>query len=208
MSGSSSTTRSLGILRLQISDLRFQIDFRLQICPRLTYLTHLTRRQSHGERTAFAFDALYGHRPAVCGHDVLHHRETDAGAPDVTGRGSRSARELLKNARLFGWWNPEAAIAHGNGDVIQTSRARDIHLLPIARVLDRVVEQVPHGSGQRLAVYVSQLLARIGGAAENDAGVERLTKFLDDVPDEQADVHALDRIRAPAGFHPAEVQQR
>ena len=73
-------------------------------------------RQHDAERAAFSRRALQAKRAAVGVDDVLHHRQTDAGALDAGGVGCRAADELAQDLPLFGRRYAEAVVLHADGN--------------------------------------------------------------------------------------------
>ena len=84
--------------------------------------------------------------------NALHHRQTDPGALYPAGLGVGAAHKSLEDGVLLVYWYAEAVVSDGDGDPVLVLPHVQPDGVAVGRVLDRVIEQVPYGAGQGIAV--------------------------------------------------------
>ena len=172
---------------------------------------------------AVARGALEADLAAVRRDDVLHHRETDAGALDAGLARSGPADELVEDGTVLHDRDAHPAVFHDDGEAGPLLLVQGHHVYPdlalARRELHRVVEQVPDCPAQRILVRedrvadgeaVRRLPVRRGGqrelhlvASRGDCALERGYRVTHEVHG----VGAFQAVPGLAGFHQAEVQE-
>jgi hypothetical protein len=79
---------------------------------------------------------------------------------------------------------------HAEGHLAIRAAHKDIDLALFARVLRRVVEQIPDGARQRLGVGVNGVLAGLDRASQSEAAALDFLELVDNVEDERAGIDA------------------
>ena len=100
-------------------------------------------------------------------------------------------------------------IPHRNRNQAVSPAHTHLNIAAAPAVLDGVVEQVPKRPRQRLGIGGDRMGSGIGAAFESKTNPVRFaTEFLGDVMGEHRGIHRAEVVRAPARFHPSEIQQR
>src|SRR5918994_2243824 len=95
------------------------------------------RERASRTRGAFDLDAS-----AMRLDDLVHRRQTDAGAFDAARARLFAAMKLREDLASFVWRDADAAILDGNEDVAISTLNPDVDGLCLRRILHRVVQQI------------------------------------------------------------------
>ena len=109
-------------------------------------------RQEDRERRARARLAVDADHTVMCVHDVLDHRESKTRTLRPARARARTADELVEDLLLLLARDPGSFIANPDGDTFRRTAGLDGDGGGSRRVLRGVVEQVPDGAAERLAV--------------------------------------------------------
>ena len=155
-----------------------------------------------------AWFALQFEAPAVCGDNLFHDRETDARALDAAALRLLAPVELGENRRPLARRDADAAVAHGDGEVLPSARRTHLDGAVVGRVLDGVVQQVPHRPRQGFLVCLDLHGAITDALDDSSRRLHVLPEFLDHLADESCAIAPLEAVLARPGLHPPEIEER
>ena len=112
----------------------------------------LGARQAQRERRAPAGLRPDGHLAAVVRRDVLDDRQAEAGAARVARARGVHPVEPLEHALLLGRRDADALVDHRDLDEVAVRAHPDADVRRLARVRDRVVQQVAHRGDQQVVL--------------------------------------------------------
>src|SRR4051812_41363800 len=99
-------------------------------------------RKAHGEARSTTISLADTHVAAVANHEVLHHRQPDAGAGDVLRRAGGSPVERLPDAHALLRWNARALVIHPDAYHVAILCRSDGDVLAMRTVLRGILQEV------------------------------------------------------------------